>query len=95
MQALRPLSLRMYTQETFTFYFCWGKERALILMVDCKYLITNEHAFMFLSKVHIAPDTRLVKICWIILVISTFVCSLSKQYSQSGDIYQFAQMGEC
>ena len=44
---------------------------------------------------HIAPDTRLVKICWIILVISTFVCSLSKQHSQSGDIYQFAQMGEC
>ena len=43
---------------------------------------------------HIAPDTRLVKICWIILVIFTFVCSLSKQYSQSGDIYQFAQMGE-
>ena len=44
---------------------------------------------------HIAPDTRLVKICWIILVIFSFVGSLSKQYTQSGDIYQFAQMGEC
>ena len=44
---------------------------------------------------HIAADTRLVKICWIILVIFSFVCSLSKQYTQSGDIYQFAQMGEC
>ena len=43
---------------------------------------------------NIVADTRLVKICWIILVIFTFVCSLSKQYSQSGDIYQFAQMGE-
>ena len=44
---------------------------------------------------HIAADTRLVKICWIILVIFYFVGSLSKQYTQSGDIYQFAQMGEC
>ena len=44
---------------------------------------------------HIAADTRLVKICWLILVIFSFVSSLSKQYAQSGDIYQFAQLGEC
>ena len=43
---------------------------------------------------HIAADTRLVKICWLILVIFSFVSSLLKQYAQSGDIYQFAQMGE-
>ena len=52
------------------------------------------HTLPNLSEIQI-EYTRLVKICWIILVISTFVCSLSKQYSQSGDIYQFAQMGEC
>ena len=67
----------------------------LFLGIDDDDIIANDKETIDGAELHIAADTRLVKICWIILVIFSFVGSLSKQYTQSGDIYQFAQMGEC
>ena len=67
----------------------------LVLKGEASGQACRSYMIVIVIVMHIAADTRLVKICWLILVIFSFVSSLSKQYAQSGDIYLFAQLGEC